>query len=69
MPKFGDRIKASSRHWARSNQQGIIVDPASHDLSSPPGERFCIHFDKPGIGIDQHLLFLDEKDFTVINPA
>jgi len=65
LPKPGDRIKAVAGYWARGRQHGQIIDPAEKGLSEV-SERFCIYFVKAGIGIEDRILFLDEKDFEVV---
>lgn len=50
-------VRVNSRHWARANQVGKIID------ETEAGLRFCIEFEKKGIGIGGKMLWLDSKDF------
>lgn len=65
MPKLGDRVKVRANHWSRGNQCGLIIDPSEVDLSQV-GERWLVHFDREGVGIEARYLFLDEKDFICV---
>jgi hypothetical protein len=49
-------IKVGPKHWARANQIGEILESN--------GERFRVRFEKEGIGIYGHELYLTENDFT-----
>jgi hypothetical protein len=65
-PTTNSRIKVRATHWSRAHQYGLIIDPQSHQLPEI-GERFLVYFDKPGVGIEARMLYLDEKDFSVLN--
>lgn len=61
-PQPGDRIEVNAKHWARGRHHGVIVDHRDAKYGF-----FCIQFDHSGIGIDGRYLFIDQKDFQILD--
>lgn len=63
------RIRVRPNHWARAGHYGTVVDPGEEGLEvlNVPPDRVCVKFDKVGNGINGLYLFLDERDFLILD--
>lgn len=60
-PTSGARIRVRLKHWARPGALGTIIKQGKH-------WGWLIRFDKKGVGINGYDMYLDELEFTILDP-